>query len=273
MSVEAIAWALAQNLGDPTRKLVLIGLANHAHRDGTEAWASNETIAEYANCSRRTVQRHLQALVDSGVIARGDQSAVERVRADRRPVVYDIIAMRGDTVSRRDERGDTEDERRGIAMSRRDPDGVSPVTERGDIAMSHKPSNKPTTKTSSSSVDDVRTTEAEFEEDFWPRYRRKVGKGAALKAYKAARKKASRELILSALDAYRAATDHKDMGYIKHPSTWLNAESWHDDPEALAPPPSPPSLVAINGGIARQTPDYTPTPAADPDKLPWLVAK
>ena len=89
MSIEATAWALHQRCPTPTAKLVLLGLANHAHADGTGAWPSVETLAGYADCDRRTVQRSLRALEKEGLAARSDWQP-EHIDAGRRPVAYDL---------------------------------------------------------------------------------------------------------------------------------------------------------------------------------------
>lgn len=82
------------------------GLAEHAHPDGTAAWPSVATLAEYAGCSERTVQRALASLLDEGKIVRGDQQFVSHYRPDRRPVVYDVVL---ESVPAGRPRGDTGD--------------------------------------------------------------------------------------------------------------------------------------------------------------------
>lgn len=79
---------------------------------------------------------------------------------------------------------------------------------------------------------------AEFE-DFWRAYPRKVGKGQALKAYRTARRKVEAEVIAAALHTYRAVIQDRSPEMIRHPSTWLNGEPWEDDPDAIAPTPTP----------------------------------
>lgn len=138
-----MTWALNADVGDSTRKLVLIGYANHAHKDGRNSWASKETIAEYVNCSAKTVRRHVQALIADGWMREGNQEQVAHLRADRRPVVYDVAmteatrrawaadgpvdnsSERGDTLTGRDRHGGTH--------------GGSPVSARGDTAVSPEP--------------------------------------------------------------------------------------------------------------------------------------
>lgn len=82
---------------------------------------------------------------------------------------------------------------------------------------------------SSSSVDDGFT-------EFWALYPRKVGKGAARKAWKGALKKTDATSIIDAVTLYRI-TCPKDPQYVAHPASWLNAERWAD--ETISPNPEP----------------------------------
>ncbi|HET7229989.1 MAG TPA: helix-turn-helix domain-containing protein [Longimicrobium sp.] len=99
MSAEAQAWAITQRMGNAVRKLVLWGLAGHAHKDGTSAWAGVDTLAEYAECDRRTVQRHLASMLAQGFIREGDQRLVQHLDPRYRPIVYDL-AMTAETLER-----------------------------------------------------------------------------------------------------------------------------------------------------------------------------
>jgi Helix-turn-helix domain len=65
MSVEAFSWALRVPIGG-NQKVVLLGLANHAHPDGTEAYPSLDTLAIYAACDRSTARRNVRKLVEAG---------------------------------------------------------------------------------------------------------------------------------------------------------------------------------------------------------------
>lgn len=65
MSIEAISWALNVPVGG-NQKVMLIGLANHAHPDGTESYPSLDTLARYGRCDRSTARRNVRALVAAG---------------------------------------------------------------------------------------------------------------------------------------------------------------------------------------------------------------
>lgn len=96
MSIEATSWALNVQCPNPTAKLVLIGLANHAHADGTCAWPSVETLAHYAGCNRRTAQRNLRVLADAGLIVEDspDHPSWQAIDPRRRPTPYRLIMGR-----------------------------------------------------------------------------------------------------------------------------------------------------------------------------------
>lgn len=69
---------------------------------------------------------------------------------------------------------------------------------------------------------------------FWAAYPRKQGRGAARKAFQKARKKASLETMLSAIERQKRSTQWtRDGGqYIPQPATWLNQERWSDELDA-----------------------------------------
>lgn len=99
MSIRAMSWALKDApVPDPVAHLILIGLADHAADDGTNARPSRATLADYAHVTSRTVGTKLKLLEETGVIRRGDQQQVAHLRSDRRPVVWDLnlALVRGD---------------------------------------------------------------------------------------------------------------------------------------------------------------------------------
>lgn len=163
MSIEAVTWALSADTGSATRKLVLIGIANHAHKDGRNAWPSRATVAEYANCDPKTVGRHVKELIRDGWIRRGDQRHVDHLPHYVRPVVYDVamteaqrLAWQAETASDVPEEEPldevtegTSEPAPGDSLSPGPPDNLSPGTDwdQGtpetpprDTAVSHKPS-------------------------------------------------------------------------------------------------------------------------------------
>lgn len=90
MSVESIAIALHHSKATGTAKLVLLGIANHDGDGG--AWPTIDTLARYANCDRRNVQRALDRLETLGEVRRVYQAGGDHNIADhRRPNRYQIL--------------------------------------------------------------------------------------------------------------------------------------------------------------------------------------
>ncbi|QDK01178.1 replication initiation protein [Mycobacterium phage Purky] len=68
---------------------------------------------------------------------------------------------------------------------------------------------------------------AEFEQ-WWTHYPRKVGKGAAFKAFRAARKRASLDELIAGAQRY-AADPNREEQFTKYPEGWLRRDGWLDE--------------------------------------------
>lgn len=103
----------------------------------------------------------------------------------------------------------------------------------------------------------ARGPSATFDE-FWAECPRKVGKGAASKAWAKAIKKATpREII----DGMKAASEHwqrtrTETRFIPHPATWLNAERWADEIEQPQQPQANPWAGAMTSRQYRESLRY-----------------
>ncbi|MEU4032329.1 hypothetical protein [Streptomyces anulatus] len=93
MSLEAMIWVLSGDapVADVNEYAVLGAMADQADPDGCGTWLSKETIATRVKISEETVKRCWRNMSKRGLITRGDQSHVRHYRADRRPVVYDLL--------------------------------------------------------------------------------------------------------------------------------------------------------------------------------------
>lgn len=70
MSYQLMAWAAEQKTGSPTRKAVLLALANAANHHSGRCHPSVARIADETECSEKTVKRALADLDKSGYISR-----------------------------------------------------------------------------------------------------------------------------------------------------------------------------------------------------------
>tara|TARA_Y100000361_G_scaffold79289_1_gene70140 strand:+ start:9493 stop:10350 length:858 start_codon:yes stop_codon:yes gene_type:complete len=72
--------------------------------------------------------------------------------------------------------------------------------------------------------------EIEFENEFWKLYPRNVRKKDAKKKYLQARNLVDKDVIINSLNEHlKGAWAEKEVKFIPHASTWLNAEGWEDD--------------------------------------------
>lgn len=65
MSIQALSWVLEHSESSGYARCVMFSIANHADREGTNAYPSLETIARESKCSPATVKRMLVQLRDT----------------------------------------------------------------------------------------------------------------------------------------------------------------------------------------------------------------
>jgi hypothetical protein len=96
--------------------------------------------------------------------------------------------------------------------------------------------------------------------DFWQAYPRKVGKGAAERAFRSAiAKGASVADIAAGLNRQQWPDNPR---FVPHPATWLNQSRWLDDPEASAPK-EPDKFPHLRGdGESDGFPVFPPAPGS-----------
>lgn len=197
-------------------KMVLLVIADHANDEGTEAWPSQATIAAKASISVRTVQRAVNSLVSSGFLRLEKHAGGSaNCRDDRRPHRYTMIvsALRGDSATTRTVRGDSDN-----------LDGATLTPATGRLSRPKNLPLDPPLETPSGVV----VANTDFNE-FWSVYPTRVGKQAAIKAWEKAILQADAATIVEGARRY-AQDPNRHPSYTAHPSTWLNAGRWADDP-------------------------------------------
>ncbi len=161
MSIKVVSWALNRApVVDPMLVLTLVAMAEVAHDDGTESRQSMATVASKMRVSERTAQRYTRILEDRGIIVRGDQSATGHLRADRRPVVYDlqIDLNRGANLSPRESTSE------GLRGDRPGSHGVTAVSDKPSLLPSEEFVLKASTvHRRSASVDENTRTRRKFQ--------------------------------------------------------------------------------------------------------------
>lgn len=245
-------------LDDATDVLLMITLADHVDaRD--ETFVGIETLALGARCSYPTAKRRLAALQERGFIRRE-----RRRRDDGNLSTYTTKMIRealepGITVI---------PDKDGLGITQVSHDQGSP---RRSLTRDHPddPAEVPSDEVSSDEVNTLAPSaredqgslpvladpvfhsvqiETEFTE-WWQMVPRKIGKGDALKAYRAARRKVPQQVIFDGTVQWVRESKHKELEYIPYPATWLRAERWDDEETPVAKPNRSTGASPIDGLI------------------------
>jgi DNA-binding transcriptional ArsR family regulator len=196
MSIEAVAWALSLDLPNAGQKLTLIAVCNFADEDG-KAWPSQARLSRDTSQSERSVRSHLSALEKAGII--------KRQKRKKQDGSYNSDML---FIQRQ----------------------YSPAANSANGKKQHSPAEKVAAKPSIDITNVISEPSVDhFENDFWPICPKKVGKGQARKAFKAALKKTDLQSILDGMRRYAKSVEHSEAQFIAHPATWLNGERWNDE--------------------------------------------
>jgi len=117
------------------------------------------------------------------------------------------------------------------------PDGSSAPCSPPPAGDASKPKRAP-----------AKPTPERFDE-FWSAYPKRVGKQAAIRAWRKAIELADCDQIIEGARRYAESRQGEDPKFTAHPSTWLNAGRWDDEPEPRYTPP--PQMSTKDQRIAR----------------------
>lgn len=240
MSNEAITWAYAQPVG-PSAKFILVALADMAD-EGHSCYPGQEKLAKMTGHGVRTVRRQLLELEIGGYLHRERRFDSSGHRTSDRyvlPVGQKIPTGQSDLRPKRPAAKMTS----GQNDLRPEPTSLaaihdSPTGQIGQVSLSEPP-EEPTVSRST-------RYPAAFEE-FYKAYPRHIGKDGAFKVWKTATKRADVRTIVDGAMRYRDDPNREDE-FTAHPSTWLNAGRWNDEP---LPPRSSGKLRADPDALAR----------------------
>lgn len=248
MSIQAVAWAIDQRVGDPTLKVLLIAIANYAN-DVWECWPFQATLAYDTEISDRTVRRGLEKLKDMGFI-----EIVPRKRADGSNG-SNLIRILPPTPSGQNVRTPP-DKMSGPPDTAMSAPPDSKVSGPNEPSMNHQGMDKNLLGEDDMSVDVV-PAEPDYglmyDEVFWPNYPKRAGnscKGEGRKKFIALCRKgvdpAKMVNAAKALKAYYEAERKIGSQYVPMVTTWFNQRRFDDgDP---SPDNSPKGGPKLSGG-------------------------
>ena len=204
-----------KKVGSPTKKAILMYMADKASDDGTGIWVSKPNMAADLEMTDRAVRKHIKEMVDMGIIGEAGQRKCRYGYTIDYAINMKAILLLESTRSTHEPHSPLND--------------IHPhpcTTFRGTPEpRSGKPSLEPSIEPNISSEDDF-----EFRFNLlYNDYPRKIGKGAARNALKTALKKTDYENLFSKVIDFSIAMEGKDPKYIPHMATWLNQERWEDE--------------------------------------------
>lgn len=213
MSLKAMGWAWKQETKSSGERLVLLALADHAGEDG-ECWPHSGKIAEKCGLDPKTVQRHITALHERGLVTKVHRR--KRSNGTLAGWLYRLECNEGTPMSPLPEEEDVEE------VSKRERvqgvlEGTSMYSQEPTLS---NPQLEPTCDW----------------DKWWELYPRKTNKQQAVKAWKRLsvkeRKEAADGLHKHILYWSESKTEQR---YIPHPATWLNSKRWEDQLPIVLP--------------------------------------
>jgi len=192
-------WLLDLDISDRAVRLYAV-LARYADSETHKAYPSRGTLAERLHCSKASVDRAAQELVDAG--------AMTKQQRHNSSVIYTLQV--------------SSPLHRGVVTG--DEGGSAPV-------MTGVLTGDDLTRTTELEPQERKPLNSAIEQ-FWAIYPRKTAKGRVPDALRKALKKATIEEIVAGAERYRDDPNREDA-FTQYPATWLNAEGWEDDPLPL----------------------------------------
>lgn len=232
-----MSWAWEQNTQSSGERLVLLALADHAGEDG-ECYPHTARLADKCGLDRKTVQRHLIALDERGLVSK----LYRRKRSDGRLSGWQY------RLEMHVREGTCKSSQEGTQTS---PQEGTPTSRQEGTPM---PSLEPSI--SNPQIEPSKNIQvSDGFDEWWTMYPRKTGKQNAGKSWS----KLSDQDRRSAITAIEHHVAHWEAAgtapqFIPHPATWLNGRRWEDVlPETTANRKEAPGMGMVRrlleGGI------------------------
>lgn len=206
-----------KKIGSLTKKAILMYMADKASDDGSGIWVSKKNMAADLEMTDRAVRIHIKDMIAMGVLVEAGQRQCKTGYTVDYTINVDAVGSLGSTREATEQHAPLNDVHPYPCIT------FTPTPE----PRSPKPSLEPSIEPYTSKDDEVNY----YFDQLWEMYPRKVGKGQARKAFKAASKKIEFYDLLPKLMDYVETLNGKDKQYMPHLATWLNGERWTDEVE------------------------------------------
>ena len=200
------ALAMKQKGLRPATKVVLYWIADHHNSETGDCFPSINRLAVLCEMSRRSVETHITALEDQGLLKR---KAQYRDTGGKTANSY-LLELTGTL--------ENSDDAQNLRMvCEKSAHGDTQNLRMNNLVINNL-GNKP------NNIDQL------FEE-FWSYYPRKIGKAAAKQSFFTALQKTNANKIIEAARDFGNSMQHQEKQFIPHPRTWLRQERWEDQIE------------------------------------------
>lgn len=239
--ISSVIWKVVMpNAG---RKLVAVALADMANDDGS-CWPSLRTLSARCNLSEDSVRNHLHALEAIGILKASPRFQDGRQTSNVYCFTADVVTgkalhLEGGRVEStpplenreggRKQEGEGGKKQEGGGYEKLPPHESSYRT----IIEPSIPQAAPglVLGFDDQNEDPQQQAYSQAFEQFWNAYPNKKAKGNAFKAFQRAKRQATLDTMLAAIQRQKkSASWTKDNGaYIPHPASWLNGARWLDE--------------------------------------------
>jgi hypothetical protein len=267
-----VGYAIATSLQRKSGTKALVSATNDPDDVVCEAWIGAGEIADRISMSTGTVFSMVKKLEQHGYI-QIDQGKAGSGHSHHYRLVEKVSGLT-DNSQRADhskrQRADYSEKAKGQRADYSSPEKVSGLTKKGQPAdmnpfeplketieereyVPPDPGDKDSGRRNRSRPTADTETDDNFEE-WYEQYPKHADKSDALRAYRAVIKKklATPDQLLAAAIRHRAERTGQDQKFTKNPATWLNKQSWLNDPANSAAPPGHSHHIDVSAAIARQ---------------------
>jgi len=208
MSIKIMSQVWENGPTDHGELLVLLALADFCDDRG-QCWPSMAAIAEKARMTERGAR---------GAIARLEVAGYVRRDVNRGRGLSNLYTVKPEP-----------ENRNAVPGKEKNRNETTLKPERDDTKTGTAVPPEPSENHQEPSVDTHTAHRGDFDA-FWSIVPRKVGKGAARKAYTKALALTDPDTLLRGMKRYAESVRSTEERYICHPATWLNQERWDDEP-------------------------------------------
>lgn len=223
-----LAWRVPLPAG---AKFVLVALADAANDEGV-CWPSRDTLARMTGLSKSSVSEHLRALKSAGLVEQSRRRHEAALYTVVREAMTEVQEVQIPDVQNQDvlisdlqnpDVQNPDDPESGLKTSRIRTS--PPYTNHQEPISAIETANASTKRRKSKRADEY----TDAFEAWWMVYPRKKDKFAAFRAFQAANKKTSTDVLMAAARSYAAEVAGRADEHIKLGGTWLTKRCWESD--------------------------------------------